>query len=271
MSTWIHNLKTRLEDRPVVILHGNVREKYIDAEGRVYENLTALLTAMSQALPLSFAELVFYDPVGHERRQDLTQLSTQRRAAALGNDELAATASTAQPASQRIPPSRVLANWVRQWSANNRNCFVTVFYLDKLVAYKTAYQDDEREILLWLEKVIENMTPNHRLVLVALQDTLIPIELYTNSPKTCVLPIPIPEKTDRLAYLKHRLGEKHPHLELVGDLTDGLFLRDLDSIVSALSGQADLGTREVRRLVNRYRIGEQEDRWGTLSNSRRKS
>jgi hypothetical protein len=145
MSTWIRNLKTRLEDRPVVILHGNVRDKYIDVEGRVYENLTALLTTVAQALPLSFTELVFYDPVGHERRQLLTQLSEQRRPASPEHDELAATTPAAQPTSQQVPPSRVLANWVRQLSANDQNRFVTVFYLDKLVAYKTAYLNQTTE------------------------------------------------------------------------------------------------------------------------------
>lgn len=68
MSIWIKNLKTRLEDRPVLILHGNVRDKYIDDDGRTYDNLTALLTEVAASLPLSFSELVFYDLVGQERR-----------------------------------------------------------------------------------------------------------------------------------------------------------------------------------------------------------
>jgi ATP-dependent Clp protease ATP-binding subunit ClpA len=95
---------------------------------------------------------------------------------------------------------------------------------------------------------------------------MVPLELYTNAPKTVVFPIPAPDKADRLAYLKHRLGDKHTtHLDLIADLTDGLFLRDLDNIITAVSSHTDLGTREVRRLVNKYRIGEQEDHWGTLS------
>ena len=43
MSVWIRNLKTRLEERPVIILHGNVRDRYIDEHSRVNDNLTALL------------------------------------------------------------------------------------------------------------------------------------------------------------------------------------------------------------------------------------
>ncbi|MCS6860696.1 MAG: hypothetical protein NZT92_10300 [Abditibacteriales bacterium] len=108
-----------------------------------------------------------------------------------------------------------------------RNRFAVLFYLDKLVSYKTSYADDERECLLWLEKTVENITPNHRLVLVALQDTMAPIELYTQSPKCRVLPIPSPDKEDRERYPRYCLGE-HEHLDLIANLTDGLYLRELD-------------------------------------------
>jgi len=94
---------------------------------------------------------------------------------------------------------------------------------------------------------------------------MVPIELYTNAPNTVVLPIPTPDKVDRLAYLKRHLGDKHPHLDFIADLTDGLFLRDLDKVVAPLSNGAHLSNGEVRRVVNKYRIGEQEDYWGTLS------
>ncbi|HOS44763.1 MAG TPA: hypothetical protein PK794_13825, partial [Armatimonadota bacterium] len=71
MSVWIKNLRGSLEDRPVIILHGNVRDKYIDENGVVYDNLTELLRAQARALRergLVFGELVFYDAVGMERR-----------------------------------------------------------------------------------------------------------------------------------------------------------------------------------------------------------
>jgi ATP-dependent Clp protease ATP-binding subunit ClpA len=54
-------------------------------------------------------------------------------------------------------------------------------------------------------------------------------------------------------------------VELLGDLTDGLYLRDLDHIAGELAGRRPIGARDLRRLVNKYRIGEQEDHWGTLS------
>jgi hypothetical protein len=98
----------------------------------------------------------------------------------------------------------------------------------------------------------------------ALQDSMIPVELYTNSPKTRLIPIPIPDKEDRWTFLNHRLGSKYPHLETVSDLADGLYIRDLDNIIKELKKTKDIGSREIRRLINKYRIGEQQDHWGSL-------
>jgi len=263
MSVWIQNLRLALEDKPVLLLHGNVRDRYIDENGRVYENLTALLTDLARGPTRSFSDLLFYDPAGRERQVRLAEESTPPPARDSSTDELGGTAP--QPASrQQETPARALARWATQLNDPNQSHFAVLFYLDALVAYKTSYSEDEKECLLWLEKIIENITPNHRLVLVALQDTLVPTQLYTHSPKCRVLPIPTPDKADRERYLRHRLGE-HEQLGLVADLTDGLYLRELDHIVEGVQGQDHPGSRDIRRLVNRYRLGEQEDYWGSLS------
>jgi hypothetical protein len=75
MSKWIRNLRSVLDDRPVVLLHGNVRDRYIDEEGSVFENLTKLLEDIARQLPISFSRLVFYDPAGRERVIDLSEPS----------------------------------------------------------------------------------------------------------------------------------------------------------------------------------------------------
>ena len=255
MSVWITNLVNRLETRPVVILHGNVRDRYIDAEGRVYDNLTALLTRIAQDLPMDFSELLFYDRIGEVRQRTPEQTTRQ------SEPEASPDAS-----SRRVPPSRLVAKWARCLQEPTVSRFAVLFYLDKLVAYKPTYQDDETETLLWLEKLIENITPGHRLVLVALQDTMVPVELYTNSPKTCVLSVPMPDRQVREQYLRRRLtdGYNEEQVRLLADLTDGQYLRDLDNITAELAQQSELTTRDLRRLVNKYRIGEQADHWGAL-------
>jgi len=266
MSIWIQNLKGRLENHPVVILHGNVRDHYIDEHGHVYDNLTTLLEEIAHSMLPSFPELVFYDPIDHERRRSSTTNPkvTKPPKKKGGTDEFADTAPP-ETLDKKPDPTQVLAQWQKRLREKNTYHFVVLFYLDKLVAYKTSYQKQEEEILLRLEKIIENITSNHRLILVALQDTLIPPELYTHSPNTALLPIPLPSKVERENYLKHRLGDGYPHLEFIANLTDGLFLRDLENIYRILANQSDLSAEEVRRKVNKYRIGEQEDYWGKLS------
>ncbi|HEC84627.1 MAG TPA: ATP-dependent Clp protease ATP-binding subunit, partial [Thioploca sp.] len=274
MAVWIHNFINALQDKPVVILHGNVRDRYIDKEGRVYDNLTNLLEYVAQALPLRFSERVIYDMVGHERRMAVAEDSQPPATEAFQpkwqnpNDELAATQPPPQRGGQKAPPSRVLANWLQLISAPTPNRLFVMYYLDKLVAYRNTYLDEEKELLLWLEKLIENITPNHRLVLVALQDTMIPLELYINAPKVRVLPIPLPDKHDRLAYFSYRLEKNElqaEELELAVDFTDGLFLHDLDAIIKSFQANETHGRLEIRRLINRYRIGEQVDHWSTLN------
>lgn len=271
MSVWIKNFRMALEDKPVVILHGNVRDRYIDENGRVYENLTALITDIARNPERSFGELVLYDSGGQQGRERRVNLDGQASPAPAPTPSSAASPATAdisteqpKPGSGQHTPATTLARWARELCDPSRNRFAVLFYLDKLVSYKPSYSDEERECLLWLEKIIENITANHRLMLVALKDTMVPIELYTHNPKGRVLPIPMPDKEDRKRYLHHRLG-KHEHLDLIANLADGLYLRELDYIVEEVRDKQNLGTREIRKQVNRYRVGVQQDYWSSLS------
>ncbi len=260
MSVWIRNLQSSLGDHQVLILHGNVRDKYIDQHGHVYENLTDLLIRIVADLPLSFSASSCYDV--REERLLLPGIPSMKPPAPEGLPDQVED----QPDAEQdvVPPPTVLVDWLDALRTTDRNCLAVLYYLDKLVAYNESYSDAEKGILLLLEKLIENITPNHRLVLVALRDTMVPVELYTYSPKTRVVPIPMPDKADREAYLRNQLKDGHPHLGLAVGLTDGLFLRDLDHVASAIQTGGKLSEREVRRLVNKYRIGEQEDHWGAL-------
>ncbi|MBM4354110.1 MAG: ATP-dependent Clp protease ATP-binding subunit [Deltaproteobacteria bacterium] len=263
MAVWMRNLKMALQDRRVVLLHGNVRDRYIDQAGRTYDNLTQLLSEHAREGG-RFHEIIFYDTVGGMRTNRLpvpgAQSGTFDASAEGEYGPPPAAVGTGEPP----PPEQVLAQLAQHLSDPAMNRLVVIFYLDKLVAYKTSYGSEESKILLWLEKAIENVSPNNRLCLVALQDTMIPSELYRLSPTSVVLGIPLPDKSDRLQYIGRQLG-KHESLDVVADLTEGLFLKDLDRIAAELKSSARQGTGDIRRMVNRYRIGEQEDYWGSLS------
>ncbi|NIM13847.1 MAG: AAA domain-containing protein [Candidatus Aminicenantes bacterium] len=273
MSVWINNLKMALEHKEVVIVHGNVRDKYIDLEKElIYDNFTELILDIANELPLTFSRITFYDPVKGEWVTGALSTKPQPGAPPKDEDEFAETQPQQRKAAdqrketmeQKIPPSRTLAKWSTELSRTKENVLATIFYLDKLVSYKQNYQPEEREIILRIEKLIENITPNNRLVMAALQDSMIPVELYTNSPRTRLIPISMPDKEDRFTYLKHRLGQDYQLLEIVSDLTDGLYIRDLDNIIEELKKSREIGSREIRRLINKYRIGEKQDYWGSL-------
>lgn len=261
MSTWIKNLRMALEHKEVLILHGNVRDKYINLEKElVYTNLTEILQDIGRDLALVFTQVIFYDVVGKERRSGSVSPTPSQST----DGEFSATSPPAV-VEQKADAPTVLARWAQDLSSSKENILASIFYLDKLVPYKEGgYSPEEQETILRLEKLIENITPNNRLIMVALQDTMIPVELYTSSPKVAVVPVTTPDKADRSAYLKHRLGAKYPDLDTVANLTDGLFLADLDNIVESLNQKSDISTRDIHRLINRYRIGEQEDHWGQL-------
>jgi len=246
MSVWIQNLLMAIEHREVIILHGNVRDRYIVPQKNiVYENLTELIQGLWKK---KYPRIILYDNVSQERIFDDSENSKKQ----------------ANQIEQAIPPAQIFAKWGKKYlSSPNENTLATIFYLDKLVSYKNTYAPDELDLILRLEKIIENITSNNRLIMVALRDTMIPVELYTNSPKTAVISIPIPDKEDRLAYLKFRLGE-NKNIDLITDLTDGLYLRDLDIISRELKNKNELGSKEIKQLINKYRIGEQEDYWGKL-------
>jgi ATP-dependent Clp protease ATP-binding subunit ClpA len=235
-----------IEHREVIIIHGNVRDRYIDPKNnRVYENLTELIRDLWKK---KYSRIILYDNVGQERIFEETKNSQKQ------GDQI----------EQTIPPAQIFAKWGKKYlNSSNENTLATIFYLDKLVSYKNSYAPDEMELILRLEKIIENITSNNRLIMVALRDTMIPVELYTNSPKTALISIPIPDKDDRELYLKHKLGE-HPYIAFISAQTEGLYLRDLDSISTDIKKITELGPSEIKKIINKYRLGEQEDHWGKL-------
>jgi len=247
MSVWLQNLVAAVDRREVIILHGNVRDRYIDpVHNETYENLTDLIKSIWGP---KYQRIILYDPVGQERI--FGELAPPKP-----------SVDAIEPDPK--PPSRIFASWEKKYlNSSESNTLATVFYLDKVVSYKKAYGSDEEDLILRLEKIIENISSNNRLIMVALRDTLVPVEFYTNSQKTAVISIPMPDKEDRLAYMKHRLGDIQ-YIDLIADLTEGLYLRDLDIISKELKDKLGLNTTEIKQLINKYRIGEPQDYWGKL-------
>lgn len=343
MSTWMKNFRIAIDRKQVIILHGNVRDRYIDVEkNKIFENITAFLKdAIKDML---FHNTIFYDIVGQERgewylfnwnnvpgedspqliehlekdlqiewaenaeiskSEDNNIITIRNTTAAIGrrgtfsNDnntnsnilqlKLNRAENTAIleyddkkynyilkdekgnlnlyftgiEEGVMVPPGRVLAKWLEILSKKDRNTFAVLFYADKLAPYKTMYIPQENETILRIEKLIENISPNNKLILVYLLDTLIPVEIYTNAPKTHIIPIPLPDKVDREAYLRFKLGN-FVHNPMISNLTDGLFLRDIDIITNEIAPEKNLSSNEIIKIINKYKIGVKEDFWSKI-------
>lgn len=269
MSTWQKNLFAALDTKSVVIIYGNVRDRYIDENNHIYENMTELINGLisQPGFPLQFQfRRICSDASGQERIVSDNRTIPQGRSQESIPDqenELSKTAPKEVAIPQNTTMSRLLAGWNKELRDSAKNTLAVIFYLDKIISYQSSYSDVDKEILLRLEKIVENISGNNRLIMVALQDSMIPIELYTFSPKVRLVSIPLPQQKERQLYLEHRLKTNLEHIKIISDLTDGLYLRDLDSIIESISVQASQG--EIRKIINKYRLGEQEDYWGSLS------
>jgi len=266
MSVWIKNLEMALNNKPVIIIYGNVRDSYIDENKNVYSNLTNLILNLVKKLQVRFEEITFYDSASRERTLPLIENqadSSKRRKADISENELEQTGPSLSR-DRQDPPERILARWINDLNSNLHNKVKVIFYFDKLISYRSSYGEEEKERLIWLEKIIENITPNNRLIIVSLLDSMLPIEIYTHSPKCKLISVPLPDKDTRHLYLHKNLGD-HEHLELIANLTDGLYLNELENVVQAIREAKNLGSKDIYKLINLYKVGIQQDYWSSLS------
>jgi DNA polymerase III delta prime subunit len=270
MAVWQENLKKQLQQKDVLIVHGNIRDSvYIRPDGSSISGLTHLLR--DTARDLGYQRLVswgvFFDSTG----KGIAPFWSLERIEFLQD-------TTRQPEDRKLPGERkelqLLSRWLQEdvRDKTQRTMFV-INYLDKLTPFnqRGAYSPDIAQYVILIEKIIENMSDNNRLVLVALQDTLVPQEYYTNSPRVSVVEVPLPDKAERGSYFSKWLGRYNlpiDRIDFLSNVTDGLYARDLENILRDIGRDcektADMGYSHIRRVVNRYRIGSEDDPWGKL-------
>lgn len=261
MSRWIENLSRVLEDRSVVVLHGNVRDRYVrrlpGGGAALVGNLTDLVTILLRELQptLAIHEVNFLDA-----DRNLARVRTVALDGSARPSPSAPSAFESAPTFEQRLTKLALEDLKDEDSSQ---CWV-LHYLDKITPYKSQYGDEEQRLLLLLERAIENIAPNNRLIMVALREEMVPVEIYASSPKCQLVAIPQPDREDRRTFLSQVLGDTGV-VDLVANLTDGLYLHGVSHIADRLRVQADLSVRTVKNVINRYRIGETQDHWGQLS------
>lgn len=276
MSAWLQNLRLAFDSYPVVVLHGNVRDWYLDQDGHLHRNLTSLLRK-TLVDPTVFGEILVYGGTldgGEGTRESLSQDEPGREVPDSpptgGLLQLERIRPKADASALPPIPRNFFEIVNREFRQPSPRRMALVHYLDKMVKFHAggASDPEERQCLYFLERAIENMYVRNRLVMVALTDSRIPVEIYTNSPKVRLVEIPVPDAEDRLRFARTRLGGwERDDLQLVADLTAGVYIQQLEEICQGLLDLAAGGPaspRAVREVVNRIRIGVRKDHWADL-------
>ena len=270
MAVWQENLERLLKQKEVLILHGNVRDTaYIKKDGTLVQGLTNLIREKGRTLGYQKGIFwgVFFDQEGkgHSPMWSLERIEYFQQDK---NPEIHNVDSQDREIT-------VLTEWLEEdiKDRSQKTIFV-INYIDKLTSYnqRGAYPKDIALLITLIQKIIENIAENNRLIMIALQDTMLPLDYYTNSPRVAVMEIPLPDKDERRIYFsKHLSSMNFPsdQTDLISNITDGLYVRDLENIlrdiVEERSKISELSQTILRKIINRYRLGTEEDPWSKLS------
>ena len=269
MSVWQENLKRLLRQKEVLIIHGNVRDSaYIKKDGNLIPGLTDLLRETGRELGYQriVSRGVFFDhegkghsPMWSLERIESLQEGSESQVRTIGSENREVTLLT-----------RWLQNDVKD--VNMKTLFV-INYIDKLTPFNKggSYAKDIALLVTLIQKIIENIADNNRLIMVALRDSMVPLEYYTNSPSVAVMEIQKPDKEERKIYFSRHLSPtKMPEeqIDFLANITDALYARDLENILGDVMQEKskipELSYTILRKIVNRYRIGTDEDPWSKL-------
>lgn len=259
---WQQNCVRLLRQRPVVVLHGNVQDYYVDSQGSHFELLSLLHNRITDAVGSASqsVQIRTYDWVrGHEWL-------------AGGEGELGGSESP-QTIADLEQDLEVLRDWLtgKDTTGGVATHVAVLMYADLLLPYQESYEDAQRHALIRLQQLFAEVAPPHRLMLVALEDAWLSPHLYTNAPHVGVLRIPAPNQLERAAFLDERLSRPEfawPEATLVRqaiiEATDGLYLRELAEVLEPLKRDGVTTDEQVREVLREWRTGARESPWTQL-------
>jgi hypothetical protein len=261
MSLWIENFRIALSNKPVIILFGNIRDYYVDENCSKFENLTSFIRFISSQ-SYQFDEIIFYDIVKCNIELKKPSEPKVLTSSGFGPPPTKRSNNQTETASGPETPLITIGRFEKQLKSDDVRRLVVIQYLDRLIQSKTNHTEEENLILIWLEKMIENINFNNRLILVALDEEVVPRELYQQNPKCKTMAIPVPDKKDREYYVRYMFGNR-PELEILSDITEGFYLRDLHQIGEKLKEKSH-SPQEIRDMVTLHRFGKRENYFGSL-------
>jgi len=269
MAVWQENLERLLKQKEVLILHGNVRDTaYIGRDGNLILGFSDLIR--EYARKLDYQRIVFWGIFFDHNDKGHAPLWSLERIEYPSGYKTPEIRSTGAQEREII----VLTKWLEEEirDIKQRTIFV-INYIDKLTPYspRGIYPKDIALLITLIQKIIENIAENNRLIMVALQDSMLPLDYYTTSPKVAVTEVPIPDRDERRIYFSSHLPYERftdEQVDFIANITDGLYLRDLENILRDVIEEnkktQELSQTDLRKIINKYRIGTEEDPWAKL-------
>ncbi len=305
---WLKNLRDALLLSPMVLVHGNVKDRFpvpAGGEQRLPPHLRSLpyvdfATWLGLLLEeMRYPTVVLYDPADYG-------LALRGRMARTWNDLAGGGAAPPPPPTgpalprAAAPPPADDAWMVRLNNAEqDPTAFVRTLYdnvlaqpaaavgvvmrfTDRFLRYDNRSDPADRRLSLLVQKAAMRIAPQtdpaalaSRLVLVFNTAGEIPQELHVGAPFAKVVEVPRPTLDEREQFFRDNAGRfdattpgdrfdpaDAAQLRLVANLSDGLNYQDLLGLAALSRSVAmGLGPRQVKPLLDRFRLGTSENLW----------
>lgn len=263
VSRWQKELEEALNYKNAILLCGNIRDKYLYPEPYT-ENVYSLLTLkeyLIKFLGRKFNTINFYDPIKKVTEYSQTQAKESGK---IQKERPAGDLATTAPpkiAPTESTPDRDLDKIKKELTSSQKLCYI-LQYADKTTPDK-ANTPEEMRLIIHLEKMMENIHPTNKLLIIYLLSDQIPRELYQNQPKSKVIEIQPPDRTDLKTLFKHYYKRPDEEVEQAVNISDGLRFLEIEQIVNSLEGGFDI--KNFVERVRSYKFGEVRNYWEEVS------
>ena len=121
---------------------------------------------------------------------------------------------------------------------------------------------DAQKLFLRIEKMIQNMKPSNRLILLYLSDEQMPSYSYTKNPKCKIVNIPSPERSDLRTLFQYYWKIDKSEIEKAVNISHGLKFLEVEQLIASVN---PFDIKRFEEVVRLYKFGEQRDYWGEVT------
>lgn len=264
---WQKEFEEAVKYKNAVILVNNVKDKYLSIRSNTenhYEllDLVQYLTVWGRT---KFKVLKVYDAVDKVIDYSVQKMSQSDEAKKQEN-EFSSTAPSKNSFGRESTLDRDLVMIGEELINQKDVCYIFDF-ADKTLPTK-AYSLDEQKVLLRVVKIIQKMQQNNRLILIYSFDDQIPPEFFRGNPRTKVVNIPAPDRSEIRTLFQSYFNIDRKEVERAVNVSHGLKFLEIEQIVNSI-GKFDL--QKYEEAVRGYKFGEKRDYWQEITLEKLKS